>query len=159
MSLDLKKPLTKDGQARLASEHHDLAFVRRPQIVEGIARAAAEGDRSENAEYIYGKKLLREVDKRLRYLHKLLDGAQIIDPKRLSGDRVAFGSTVTILDEDGNERRLKIVGEGESDFGGEQISWKAPMAKALFGKRIGDVVTVKRPKGELEVEIMALEFI
>ncbi len=154
----LKKPLTKAGQKRLAEEHHQLAFVRRPQVVEGIARAAADGDRSENAEYIYGKKLLREIDKRLRYLHNLLDGAQIIDPGVLSGDKVCFGSTVTVTDENEVVKKWTIVGDGETDGSGDQISWHSPVAKALLGKKVGDQVTVKRPKGEIDLEISDLEF-
>ena len=155
----LRKPLTKEGHAILAEEHYQLSRVERPKVVDGIATAAAEGDRSENAEYIYGKKRLRELDKRLRYLDYLLKDAQIIDPKNLSGDRVCFGKTVTVVDEDGNENNWMIVGEGEADYKVGKISWKSPVAKALYGRKVGDVVLTHRPKGEIELEILELKFI
>ena len=155
----LRKPLTKDGHARLAEEHYQLSRVERPKVVDGIATAAAEGDRSENAEYIYGKKRLRELDKRLRYLDYLLKDAQIIDPTNLSGDRVCFGSTVSVLDEEGNKKVWMIVGEGEADYKEGKISWKSPVAKALYGKKVGDLVLTQRPKGEIELEITNLKFV
>ncbi|MFK7823251.1 MAG: GreA/GreB family elongation factor [Oligoflexales bacterium] len=155
----LRKPLTKEGHALLAEEHYQLSRVERPKVVDGIATAAAEGDRSENAEYIYGKKRLRELDKRLRYLNYLLKEAQIIDPTSLSGDRVCFGSTVSVLDEEGNRKVWMIVGEGEADYKVGKISWKSPVAKALYGKKVGDLVLTQRPKGEIELEILELKFV
>ncbi len=153
------KPMTRTGFTKLAAEHDELLLVERPKVVQGIATAAAEGDRSENAEYIYGKKRLRELDKRLRYLGQLLKDVKLVDPERLSGDKVAFGSTVVVVDEDGNEKRYQIVGEGESDHIPGSISWQTPVAKALLGKKIGDVVTVSRPAGDIELEITGVEFI
>lgn len=154
----LRNPLTKEGQKILAEEHFQLAKKERPKVVDGIATAAAEGDRSENAEYIYGKKRLRELDKRIRYLNSILKDAQIIDPNTLSGEKVCFGATVTLLDENGERKKWTIVGEGETDFGSGKISWKSPVAKAIFGKRVGDVVTAKRPMGEIDLEIIELSF-
>lgn len=154
----LRKPLTKEGHAKLAEEHYQLSRVERPKVVDGIATAAAEGDRSENAEYIYGKKRLRELDKRLRYLDYLLTDAQIIDPTSLSGDRVCFGSTVSVLDEQGVQKVWMIVGEGEADYKLGRISWKSPVAKALYGRKVGDVVLTQVPKGEAELEILDLRF-
>lgn len=158
MLQNLKNPLTKEGQAKLAEEHFQLAKVQRPKIVEGIATAAAEGDRSENAEYIYGKKRLRELDKRLRYLNRILKDAQIIDPNKLFGDKVCFGCTVVLEDEDGVTKTYTLVGEGESDHHSGRISWNSPVAKALYGKSVGDVVTAFRPKGPIDLEITDLFF-
>jgi transcription elongation factor GreB len=153
-----KKPMTREGFKRLAAEHDELLLVERPKILQGIQIAAAEGDRSENAEYIYGRKKLRELDKRLRYLGGLLKDVRLVDPDSLSGDRVCFGSTVIVMDEDGNEKSYTIVGEGEAEhkFGG--ISYKSPMARALHGKKVGDIVVVQRPIGEIELEIVGLKF-
>lgn len=149
--------LTKEGWQKLHAEHEQLSRVERPKVVAGITDAAAEGDRSENAEYIYGKKRLRELDKRLSYLSKLLKEPLVIDPATLSGDRVIFGATVVIEDEDGQRKEYMIVGEGESDLKTGRISDKAPVAKALLGKKVGDVVLIERPAGELEVEIVGLK--
>ena len=157
--IELRKPLTRAGHTRLAEEHYQLAKVERPKVVDAIATAAAEGDRSENAEYIYGKKRLRELDKRLRYLNGLLKDAQIIDPDSLGGVKVAFSSTVKVWVED-DERVLvwTIVGEGESDYRDNTISWQSPVAKALLGKGIGDVVEVLVPRGEMVLEIKNMRF-
>lgn len=158
MQHNLRNPLTKEGHAKLASEHEYLTKHERPKIVEGIATAAAEGDRSENAEYIYGKKRLRELDKRIRYLNKILKDAQIIDPTQLSGDKVCFGSTVVVEDENGEQKSWTLVGEGESDHHSGKISWNSPVAKAIFGKRVGDMVTAHRPIGPIDLEIIDLFF-
>jgi transcription elongation factor GreB len=150
--------LTKAGFARMAAEHDELLLVERPKVVQGVATAAAEGDRSENAEYIYGKKRLREIDKRLRYLGMLLRDVKIVDPDTLRGDAVCFGSTVTVVDEDGVEKRYTIVGEGEAEWRNHEISYKSPVARALIGKRIGEVITARRPAGEIELEITDLHY-
>lgn len=154
-----KKPLTLPGYRLLLDEFEQLSKVERPRVVIGVTNAAAEGDRSENAEYIYGKKRLREIDKRLQYLSSLLGDVEIVDPASLSGEKVCFGSTVVFV-EDGSpaKKRWQIVGEGESDTKNGTISWKSPMARALMGKRVGDVVTVERPAGEIEVEVVELWF-
>lgn len=153
-----KQPLTRKGYAKLAAEHDELLLVERPKVVQGIATAAAEGDRSENAEYIYGKKRLRELDKRLRYLGMLLKDVKIVDPEALAGDRVCFGSTVYVRDENGDEKDYTIVGEGEADHRERSISYKSPVARGLMGKRVGDLVVVQRPAGEIELEILDLKF-
>lgn len=162
MSIDgpkkIVKPMTREGFNVLADEHEWLARTERPKVVEGVRNAAAEGDRSENAEYIYGKKRLREIDKRLRYLDSILKDVQIIDPDTLRGDKVCVGSTVTVLDEDGEEKIWTIVGDGEADYKKKSISWKSPVAKVLLGKRVGDVVIAIRPAGEIEFEITDLHF-
>jgi len=154
----LSKPVTKLGHGKMADEHEFLARTERPKVLEGIQIAAAEGDRSENAEYIYGRKRLRELDRRLRYLDALLKDTQIIDQDRLSGQRVIFGSTVVILTEQGDKKKYTIVGEGETEFHQSGVSWKSPVAKALLGKKVGDAVTIHRPAGDIEVEIEELLF-
>jgi len=152
----LTKPMTRPGYIRLADEFNNLRNVERPRVVEKIATAAAEGDRSENAEYIYGKKRLRELDKRLRYLSELLKDVQIIDLPSGSLFVVSFGATVEILENYTSRKRYTIVGVGESDAQKGTVSWQSPMGKALFGKKVGDTVTVRRPIGDLEVEIVAI---
>ncbi len=126
----MKKPLTLNGYRALLAEHEQLSKVERPRVVAGVTNAAAEGDRSENAEYIYGKKRLREIDKRLQYLSSLLQDVEIIDPATLNGDKVCFGSTVVFEGDDGQTKRWQIVGEGESDTAAGTISWKSPVARA-----------------------------
>ena len=153
-----KRPMTRDGFRLLAKEHDDLLLVERPKVVLGVQTAAAEGDRSENAEYIYGKKRLREIDKRLRYLSGLLKDVKVVDPEKLSGDRVCFGSTVSVRDEHGKEMEYTIVGEGEADHRAHSISFKSPVALALMGKRVGDVLIARRPAGEIELEVIGLKF-
>jgi len=153
-----EKLLTRLGHEKLLKEIEQLSKEERPRVVKGVADAAAEGDRSENAEYIYGKKKLREIDKRLQYLAQLIKGAKIVDPESLSGTTVQFGSTVVVEDEDGGRKQWTIVGEGEADLKEGTISYRAPVAKALLGKRVGDYVVVERPAGEVEYEIVDLKF-
>ncbi len=158
MEKKLVKPMTREGFERLMREAQDLFHVVRPKVLQGIQDAAAEGDRSENAEYIYGKKRLRELDKRIRYLDSILKDVQVIDRRSLRGQTVSFGATVVVADIDGKEHRWTIVGEGEANADEGTISWKAPVAKALLGKRVGDVVTVTVPAGESEYEVLGLSF-
>ena len=155
---EAKRPMTAAGFRTLSREYEELMNVERPKVVAGVANAAAEGDRSENAEYIYGKKRLREIDKRLQYLGKLLKDVEVVDPSTLRGDKVCFGATVVIEDDDGKRAKWTIVGEGEADTRQGTISWQSPMARALLGKKVGEVVTVDRPAGEIDVEIVGLEF-
>lgn len=159
----MKKPLTLAGFRLLSKEHEQLSRVERPRVVVGVTNAAAEGDRSENAEYIYGKKRLREIDKRLQYLGILLGDVDIIDPVSLTGRKVCFGATVVFAESGEDEavpskRKWQIVGEGESDTAHGTISWQSPMARALMGKQVGDVVTVERPAGELQITVLELWF-
>lgn len=151
-----KRPMTRQGFQVLAKEHDELMLVERPKVLAGIQTAAAEGDRSENAEYIYGRKRLRELDKRLRYLGKLLKDIALVDPEKVDQSRVCFGVTVELLDEEGRQRVYTIVGEGEVDVVVNGISYLSPMARALMGKSAGDYVLVQRPAGELELEIVAV---
>lgn len=152
-----KRPITRPGFQLLAQEHDQLLLEERPKVLQGIQIAAAEGDRSENAEYIYGRKRLRELDKRLRYLGKLLKDIVIVDPEKIQSEKVCFGCTVTVVDEEGAERTYALVGEGESDLIKHGISFLSPMAKALMGKKEGDFVLVHRPAGEIELEVIKIE--
>lgn len=156
----VKNYLTPQGHARLDAEFNQLWKVERPKMVETVAWAASNGDRSENADYQYGKKRLREIDKRLRFLSKRLENAEVVDPAtREPTDRVFFGATVTIADENGAERTLAIVGIDEAEAGRGRIAWVSPMARALIGAREGDSVTVQTPEGRREVEIVAVEYV
>ena len=150
--------MTIEGYSVLSEEYRQLWHEERPKVVQGVADAAAEGDRSENAEYIYGKKRLREIDKRLRYLGNLLKDVELVDRRLLRGEIVCFGATVVVEDEDAQIFKWTLVGEGEADAGKGRISWKAPVGKALLGKKVGDVVSVMLPKGDKEFTILELTF-
>jgi transcription elongation factor GreB len=150
--------ITPDGARRLSEELGRLRTVERPKTVQEVSDAAAQGDRSENAEYIYGKKRLREIDRRMRFLTKRLSSAQVVDPKQQKGEKVFFGATVELTDEDGGRRVYRVVGEDEVDGGTGQISWRSPLGRALLGKRAGDVVTVRRPAGEVELEVTSVRY-
>jgi transcription elongation factor GreB len=150
--------ITPDGAKRLSEELGRLRSVERPRIVQEVADAAAQGDRSENAEYIYGKKKLREIDRRMHYLTKRLESAVVVDPKDQKGDKVYFGATVEVEDEEGARHVYRIVGEDEIDSKGGRISWKSPVGRALLGKKVGDVVVVKKPAGDAELEIVGLRY-
>jgi transcription elongation factor GreB len=155
-----KNYITPSGFQGLKDEYAQLMNVERPRIVETVAWAASNGDRSENADYHYGKKRLREIDSRLRFLLGRLEGAEIVDPSTLkSADKVLFGATVTILNEDDEELIYQIVGEDEFDVKSGKISWKSPLAKALLGKKLDDEVSVKKPNGEEIVTIIKIQFI
>jgi transcription elongation factor GreB len=122
-----------------------------------VAWAAGNGDRSENADYIYGKRRLREIDSRLGFLGGRMDKAEVVDPKLAKKDKVTFGLTITVSDENGEEKKYQIVGEDEWDLSKGKISWKSPVAKALLGKKIEDEVVVKKPSGEEILTIISIE--
>jgi transcription elongation factor GreB len=151
--------ITPEGARRLTEELARLGGVDRPHIVKEVTEAAAQGDRSENAEYIYGKKKLREIDRRMRYLRKRLEIAVIVDPaKQIGNPRVFFGATVELEDESGAQSTHQIVGEDEIDTKATKISWRSPIGRALLGKSEGDVITVRRPAGEIEIEIVSVRY-
>ena len=152
-------PITKSGYEKLVAERDRLWKKDRTKVVQEVSDAAALGDRSENAEYIYGKKKLREIDKRLFFLNDRIERAIVIDPSSLHGDRVMFGATVTAEDTDsGKVSTWMIVGEDEIDVPAGRISHQSPIGRALLGKQVGDEVTVVRPAGELLLEIKKLIF-
>jgi transcription elongation factor GreB len=150
--------ITPEGAKKLRDEAEQLWNVERPRITQEVADAAAQGDRSENAEYIYGKKRLREIDKRMRYLNKRLEDLIVVEPKEPPDGSVRFGAWVELEDEDGNVKRYRIVGADEFDIASGKISLDSPMAKALMGKREGDEVTVKRPKGPITYEVLSVSY-
>lgn len=154
----LKNYITPAGYRRLKDEVTHLWTVERPEVVRTVAWAASNGDRSENGDYIYGKKRLREIDRRIRFLNKRLDIAEVVEPADRDSDQVFFGATVTVLDEAGRERTYSIVGMDEADPGRGRVSWISPIAKALLKSREGDVVTLRSPAGEEQLEIVAVSY-
>lgn len=154
----MKNYITPNGFARLRAELKKLLYEDRPEIVRVVSWAASNGDRSENGDYIYGKRKLREIDRRIRFLSKRLEIAEVVDPNQQPKDRVLFGATVRVLDESGAERALTIVGVDETEPAKGQISWTSPMGKALLGKTVGDTIKVETPRGEQEWEIAHFEY-
>ena len=151
--------ITPEGFARVRSEYEELFGTERPKLVETIAWAAANGDRSENGDYIYGRKRLRELDRRLSHLSRIMKAAKVVDPAtQPSRDQVRFGATVELADEDDNRRVLTIVGDDESDAASSRIGWSAPLARALVGARIGDERVVRLPSGEKSYEVMRITY-
>ena len=150
--------ITPDGAKRLREELDWLWKVERPKVTQGVSDAAAEGDRSENAEYIYGKKRLREIDRRIRFLTGRLDLLTVVTSPPTSTDRVYFGAWVRLEDEAGEERVYRIVGPDESDAAQGWISLDAPMGRALLGKREGDEVMVRRPAGDAIFTILDVSY-
>ena len=156
--MENKRQITPEGFAKIEKELQDLWHKERPRIVQEVSDAAAMGDRSENAEYIYGKKKLREIDRRVRYLSQLTEKLEVVDPKTISSDKVEFGATVIAEDEDGNKFTYQIVGQDEIDAKRKRISPNSPIGKALLNKRVSDVVLINRPAGELELEILEIRY-
>ena len=151
--------ITPAGYAVLRAEYERLFGTERPALVETIAWAAGNGDRSENGDYIYGRKRLREIDRRLGWLSKRMKAAKVVDPARAEDrTRVWFGATVTIADEDDNERVLTLVGDDEAEAGAGRIGWNAPIARALRGATVGDLRRVLLPAGEKEYEVIAIAY-
>jgi transcription elongation factor GreB len=153
-----KSYITPGGAKKLRRELEQLWTVERPRVTQEVADAAAQGDRSENAEYIYGKRRLREIDRRVRFLSKRLDEVTIVSEQPSDAGRVFFGAWVTLEDDDGAEVTYRIVGPDESDVDTGWISMDAPVAKALLGKRDGDEVTVRRPKGDITYTIVGIRY-
>ena len=151
--------ITVEGHKKLSEELDRLLRVERPKVVKGVADAAAEGDRSENAEYIYGKKKLREIDKRIEYITKRLDVLSVVTDVPPEGTRkVFFGAWVELEDDEGKRITYRIVGADESDAERGFISIASPVARALLGKQVGDEVSVRRPKGEVSFAIQSVRY-
>ncbi len=151
--------MTPAGAARMRAELHELMRVERPKIVEIVSWAAGNGDRSENGDYLYGKKRLREIDKRARFLGKRLEIAEVVDPAaQTNRDQVFFGATVTFVNDNDVERTVTLVGADEADFARGEVSLYAPIARALLRARIGDTVTVHGPSGPETVEILSIQY-
>ena len=158
MSDGFKNYITPAGYRRLQDEHARLWKVERPAMVSTVAWAASNGDRSENADYIYGKRKLREIDRRLRYLSKSLDSAVVVDNSGKQPDRVYFGATVTFVHETDGERFVTIVGVDELDSGSARVSWRSPLAISLLKAKVGDLVTVRSPRGFERLEVVAIQY-
>lgn len=154
-----KNYITPQGFAVLQASLHKLLHEERPQMTATVAWAASNGDRSENADYIYGKRRLREIDKKIRFLTKRLESAEIVDPLKVEKkNQVFFGATVTIEDEDGSQKTYSIVGIDEADPAHGKISWISPVAKALLKSKEGDLVSFKSPKGIQELEVIKINY-
>jgi transcription elongation factor GreB len=154
-----KNYITPQGYTRMKTELKHLLDRERPEVVRAVSWAASNGDRSENADYIYGKRRLREIDRRIRFLTRRLDLAEIVDPAaREATDQVFFGATVTIAREDGSEQTFAIVGVDEIDTERGHISWVSPMARALTKAREGDTVTLRTPAGVEQIEIVDVAY-
>jgi transcription elongation factor GreB len=155
-----KNYITPPGYKRLVDELEFLRFKKRPEVVSALADAAAEGDRSENAEYIYRKRQLRDIDRRLRFLGKRLDHVAVVDPRtQTRRDRVFFGATVTVADEEGGKHIYRIVGVDEIEGSAGVISWKSPVGHALLGKDLGDTVTVRWHAGTKELTVVEIDYV
>lgn len=150
--------ITPLGYEKLYGELRHLADNERPIILDEIAAAAAQGDRSENAEYIYGRKRLREIDKRINFLKSRLERAKVIDPKTQLSKTIDFGATVTIADESGLQKTWTIVGEDEAEPSIGKISWRSPLGRALLGKVAGDYLEVETPRGMSEYQVIRHTF-
>jgi transcription elongation factor GreB len=150
--------LTPEGAKKLATELNRLLTVERPRVVGEVSEAAAQGDRSENAEYIYGKRRLAEIDRRIRFLSKRLESAEVVHAAEAAHGEVRFGATVEVEDEHGQRRRYLMVGPDEANPAEGKVSFHAPLGRALLNRRVGDRVTVRRPAGELELEIRAIYY-
>jgi transcription elongation factor GreB len=154
-----KNYVTPEGHRALRDELDQLWRVERPKIVEMVSWAAGNGDRSENGDYIYGKKRLREIDRRVRFLRKRLESAEIVDSSQQTNrNRVFFGATVTYADEDDVEKTVTIVGTDEADMNKGKVSWVSPIARALLKTSVGDTVFIRTPSGIREVEIVGIEY-
>ncbi len=153
-----KNYITAAGGEKLKIELKKLLIQDRPELVKVISWAASNGDRSENGDYIYGKRRLREIDRRIRFLTQRLEAAEVVDPSQQDHSKVLFGASVVVVDEGGHERRLRIVGEDEIDLQQGWISWKSPMARALLSAQVGDVVQAHTPKGRQEFEVIKISY-
>ena len=151
--------ITAEGLARIRAEYDELFGVERPKVVETVSWAASLGDRSENADYIYGKRRLREIDRRLGHLARIMKLAKVVDPSaQPTRDEVRFGATVELADDGGNGRAVTIVGDDEADASAGRIGWSAPLARALIGARIGDERIVRLPAGEKSYEVINISY-
>jgi len=154
----VKNYMTPGGAAKLQAELHDLLHLKRPELTAVVAWAAGNGDRSENADYIYGKRRLREIDRRIRFLTKRLEAAEIVDPATIQSEQIFFGATVTLEEEDGERKTYSIVGIDEADPSHGKISWISPLTRVLLKARVGDVVQLRSPKGARDLEILEIRY-
>ncbi|MES2354694.1 MAG: transcription elongation factor GreB [Pseudomonadota bacterium] len=154
----VKNYITPAGYARLKNELDHLVTTERPEVVRTVSWAASNGDRSENGDYIYGKRRLREIDRRIRFLLKHMENAEVVNSERNDTDQVFFGATVTVCDQDGIEQTISIVGMDEVDTTRGYVSWISPIAKALIKAREGDVIRLATPAGVRELEVLEVKY-
>ena len=155
----VKNYMTPQGHRRMAEERRRLLREERPKVVEVVAWAAGNGDRSENGDYLYGKQRLREIDRRIRFLTKRLEGAEVVDPRRQTRrDQVFFGASVTYADRHGGEKTVTIVGIDEADLERGQVSWISPIARALMKAHEGDIVELRTPAGSERIEVVEIRY-
>lgn len=151
--------ITPSGLARIRAEYDELFSIERPKVVETVSWAASLGDRSENADYIYGKRRLREIDRKLAHLARIMQSAKVVDPSlQKARDQVRFGATVELAGDDDERRVLTIVGDDETDAEAGRIGWSAPIAQALIGARVGDQRIVRLPAGEKSYKVIAIRY-
>jgi transcription elongation factor GreB len=159
LPVGFKNYMTPQGYRQLEEEIRTLLRVERPRVVDVVSWAAGNGDRSENGDYIYGKRRLREIDRRIRFLSKRLEIAQVVDPRQQKNfDQVFFGATVTYVHERGTERTITIVGVDEADLDRGQVSWISPVARALIKAREGDIVELRTPAGVEHIEVLGIRY-
>lgn len=151
-----KNYITPKGLAKLQEELRELSCVERPEVTKTVAWAASNGDRSENADYIYGKKRLREIDKRVRFLTQRIDLAVVVDPALIQTSKVQFGASVVLLDENEESRTISIAGVDEINTAKGIISWRSPLGSSLIGKKVGDTIEVQTPRGIQTYEILEI---
>jgi transcription elongation factor GreB len=155
-----KNYVTPAGMAALQEEFRNLLYEERPKVVETVSWAAGNGDRSENGDYIYGKRRLREIDGRVRYLTKRIESAEVVDPARQKNrDQVFFGATVEYVRKDNTEHKVTIVGIDEADLTSGKISWLSPVARALMRARVGDVIELRTPSGPDTLEVLSIAYL
>jgi transcription elongation factor GreB len=150
--------ITREGAKKLQGELSDLLWKLRPGVVQDVADAAAHGDRSENAEYIYGKKKLREIDRRIHWLTRRLESATVVEPRTDGATTAFFGAYVEVEDEDGTRTTYRIVGEDEIDLDKGHVSWRSPLGRSLLKRREGDTVVFRRPSGEVELTVISIRY-
>jgi len=151
--------ISPEGLARIRAEYSELFATERPKVVEIVSWAASLGDRSENADYLYGKRRLREIDRKLAHLARIMKDAKVVDPaKQEARDQIRFGATVELSDEEDRRRTVTIVGDDEADASAGRIGWSAPLARALIGARIGDERVVRLPAGEKSYEVIGIRY-
>jgi len=155
----VKNYMTPEGHRRMQDELRQLLRVERPKVVETVAWASGNGDRSENGDYIYGKRRLREIDRRIRFLSKRLESAQVVDPnQQKKRDQIFFGATVTCVNGRGSEMTITIVGIDEADFARGQVSWVSPIARALLKAHERDIVELRAPAGVEQIEVLEIRY-
>ena len=156
--MEKKNYITPKGHKKLLDELNQLLKEERPEVTKLVQWAASNGDRSENADYLYGKRRLREIDRRLRFLNKRLEDAVVVDPASIKSERIQFGATVVLLDENEQKKTFKIVGVDEVDTSLGHISWQSPIGRALLGKSVSDEVNIQIPLGEVSYEILSIMY-